>query len=281
MTNSSRNILIVAANDPVGSNLLKKMQEYGYRVSMVTDEQAALDESLRQLPAMILVERQRFCGQLPGLINTLWRNPAVKPVPVVTFTDPQVQCCDEEWALDLESGFDACLCNMTLRQIVAHARAILRTVEHSKASREVLEVDHVRMDLARHEFRVEGTLVEMTPREFLIMKEFMKTPRRVLSRQELLNRVWGEDYAMEEHVLDVHIHSLRQKIERDPSRPTLIVTVRGVGYKLHVGRGEGGPATLSPETAMPPSSPTATPAAGYASGKNRTKIELRYRGHSN
>lgn len=275
MTNASHNILIVAANDTLVSNLLRRMEEYGYRVSMVTDEQAALNESLRQLPAMILVERQHFSGRLSAVIDRLWRNPAVKLIPVVTFTDPEVQCCEEEWALDLESGFDACLCNITLREIVAHARAILRTVQHSKASREVLEVDGVRMDLARHELRVEGTLVELTPREFLIMKEFMKTPRRVLSRQELLNRVWGEDYAMEEHVLDVHIHSLRRKIERDPSRPTLIVTVRGVGYKLYVGRGEGVPAILSPETATPPPSPMATPATGYSPGKNRTKIELR------
>jgi len=267
MTNASHSILIVAANDTLGSNLLKRMQEYGYRVSMVTDEQAALDESLRQLPTMILVERQRFCGQLPAVIERLWRNPAIRLVPVVTFADPQVQCGEEEWAVDLESGFDACLCNMTLRQIVAHVRAILRTVQHSKASREVLEVDHVRMDLARHELRVEGTLVELTPREFLIMKEFMKTPGHVLSRQELLNRVWGEDYAMEEHVLDVHIHSLRQKIKRDSSKPALIVTVRGVGYKLHVGRGEGVPATLLPESAVPPSSAMATRATGYTVAK--------------
>jgi two-component system response regulator RegX3 len=275
MTKSSHTILIIAANDTLGPTLLKRMQEYGYRVIMATDEQAALDESLRQLPNIVLVERQRFHGRLRVLIDTLWRNPAMKQVPIVTFADPQMPCCEEEWVMDLDGGFDACLCNMTLRQVVAYARAILRTVQHSKAPREILEVDRLRMDLARHEMRVKGNLVELTPREFLIMKEFMKMPRRVLSRQELLNRVWGEDFAMEEHVLDVHIHSLRQKIEQDPSRPTLIVTVRGVGYKLQAGKGEGMPAVPVTMPMMPLSKSVAIPTARYAAAKSKTPTELR------
>jgi DNA-binding winged helix-turn-helix (wHTH) protein len=80
----------------------------------------------------------------------------------------------------------------------------------------------------------------------MILKELMKKPRVVLSRQELLNRVWGEDYALEEHALNVHIHSLRQKIERDCSRPTRILTVRGVGYKL-IQAVTGNPLPLSHE----------------------------------
>jgi DNA-binding response OmpR family regulator len=275
MIASSSTILIVTTNDAFGPTLKKRLHEYGYAVIFAQDEQLALDESRRQLPAMVLVERQHFLGRLQGVIHTLWRNSALKEVPVVTFADPQVPCGEEEWTVDLDSGFDACLCNMTLRQIVAYARAVLRSVQHSKAPREILEVEGVRMDLARHELRVEGTLVDLTPREFLIMKEFIKTPRRVLSRQELLNRVWGEDYAMEEHVLDVHIHSLRQKIEQDPSKPTLIVTVRGVGYKLHVGRRERVPDTLPPESAMPPSKPNVNTPTAYASARNKAKIELR------
>ncbi|TKB87773.1 MAG: winged helix-turn-helix domain-containing protein, partial [Nitrospira sp.] len=74
--------------------------------------------------------------------------------------------------------------------------------------------------------------VELTPREFKILRQFMESPGIVLSRQDLLNRVWGEDYALEEHALDVHIHSLRQKIETEPSKPVFIVTIRGIGYKL-------------------------------------------------
>jgi DNA-binding response OmpR family regulator len=74
--------------------------------------------------------------------------------------------------------------------------------------------------------------VELTLKEFKILTELVRAPNRVFSRQELLNRVWGEDYALEEHALDVCIHSLRKKIEPDPSDPSIIVTVRKVGFKL-------------------------------------------------
>jgi DNA-binding response OmpR family regulator len=88
------------------------------------------------------------------------------------------------------------------------------------------------MDLDRHEVTVNGHAVDLTPKEFQILRQFLESPSRVFSRQEMLNRVWGEGYALEEHALDVHIHSLRQKIEQDPGRPRFIVTVRGIGYKL-------------------------------------------------
>ena len=74
--------------------------------------------------------------------------------------------------------------------------------------------------------------VELTLKEFKILAQLARAPNRVFSRQELLNRIWGEDVALEEHALDVYIHSLRKKIEPDPSQPTFIVTVRKVGFKL-------------------------------------------------
>ena len=88
------------------------------------------------------------------------------------------------------------------------------------------------MDLDRHEVQINGHVVDLTPKEFQILRQFLESPCCVLSRQEMLNRVWGEGYALEEHALDVHIHSLRQKLEQNPASPTLLLTVRGVGYKL-------------------------------------------------
>jgi DNA-binding response OmpR family regulator len=90
------------------------------------------------------------------------------------------------------------------------------------------------MDLDKHEVTVNGRAVALTPKEFRILNCFLQSPSLVFSRQEMLNHVWGEGYALEEHALDVHIHSLRQKIEADPADPKYIVTVRGVGYKLRV-----------------------------------------------
>lgn len=100
------------------------------------------------------------------------------------------------------------------------------------AQTSLLQVNKIAMDVARYEVRVEDKLVDLTPKEFQILRQLLLHPGMVLPRQELLNRVWGEDYALEEHALDVHIHSLRQKIEADPSKPSSILTIRGIGFKL-------------------------------------------------
>jgi DNA-binding response OmpR family regulator len=88
------------------------------------------------------------------------------------------------------------------------------------------------MDLDRHEVTVGGRVIDLTPKEFQILRQFLEFPNRLFSRQEMLNKVWGEGYALEEHALDVHIHSLRQKLESNPTNPKAIVTIRGIGYKL-------------------------------------------------
>jgi two-component system response regulator RegX3 len=96
----------------------------------------------------------------------------------------------------------------------------------------MLKVGSLEMDLSRYEVRVQGAVKPLTYKEFEILRHLLLSAGHVLSRQELLNRVWGEDYALEEHALDVHIHSLRRKIEPDAANPQFIITVRGVGYKL-------------------------------------------------
>lgn len=255
MASATSCVVIIGMNDTLGTTLQKKLSQYGYQVLMAKNEEVALDQCQNLVPAMVLVEREQFRDRLPEVIGALWRNAALKLVPVVTVGNPQMLCSEEDCAKDLDWGFDAYLCNMTSRQIVAYARAILRTVQHSQDPREILEVDKVQLDLARHEVRVDDQLVELTPREFMILKELMKKPRVVLSRQELLNRVWGEDYALEEHVLNVHIHSLRQKIERDCSKPTRIITVRGVGYKLQTAMGSPLPLSREPARRMARSKP--------------------------
>ena len=91
------------------------------------------------------------------------------------------------------------------------------------------------MDLDRHEVTVNGRLIMLTTKEYAILRCFIAAPGRVFSREEILNKVWGEGYALEVHALDVHIHALRHKMEPQPSRPSMIVTVRGLGYKWKTG----------------------------------------------
>ena len=124
------------------------------------------------------------------------------------------------------------VCGQSVREIVARVRAILRRREAGIESHTQHSMGNLLMDLTCHEVLVNGHAVDLTPNEFQILKQFLESPRLVFSLQEMLTRVWVEGYALEEHALDVHIHSLRQKIERDSASPTSLLTVRGVGYKL-------------------------------------------------
>lgn len=197
-----------------------------YSLVRLADWPAARHWSQREHPAVVLVDRRL------GDWSMLREHPMFRSVPIVSLESPDIPV--EEWACigDLDSGLDGCLCNQTARQIVARIRAILRRHQAEQVDTTTLGCGSLRMDIARHEVRIDGRLVDLTPREFQILRRFLESPGLALTRQELLNRVWGEDFALEEHALDVHIHALRQKIEEDPPQPKRIVTIRGVGYKL-------------------------------------------------
>ena len=120
------------------------------------------------------------------------------------------------------------------RELLARVNAVLRRShgEEQEPAEPVLEVGRVRMDVERHEVTVDGEAVAMPPREFELLELFMRHPGRVLARGEIIDRVWGADYVGDTKTLDVHVKRIRAKIEAEPGEPRLLVTVRGVGYKL-------------------------------------------------
>ena len=120
------------------------------------------------------------------------------------------------------------------RELLARVNAVLRRShgEEQEPAEPVLEVGRVRMDVERHEVTVDGEAVAMPPREFELLELFMRNPGRVLARGEIIDRVWGADYVGDTKTLDVHVKRIRAKIEAEPGEPRLLVTVRGVGYKL-------------------------------------------------
>ncbi len=229
MVTKGKAILIVTANESLAQSLQKTFSDSGYRSLVATDESAALSEMGQTVPPLILVDRQQ------GKALRLRQNPMLRSVPFIALWQLKSDCGQEDCADDLEEGFDDAICEQSPRQIVARIRAILRRQQYESPSRTLYSVGGIRMNLEKHEVTVQGRPVELTPKEFQILKYFLESPNRVFTRQEMLNCVWGEGYALEEHALDVHIHSLRQKIELEPARPTFIVTVRGVGYKLRTG----------------------------------------------
>ena len=123
------------------------------------------------------------------------------------------------------------------RELLARVNAVLRRSrgEEQEPAEPVLEVGRVRMDVGRHEVAVDGEAVAMPPREFELLELFMRHPGRVLARGEIIDRVWGADYVGDTKTLDVHVKRIRAKIEVEPGEPKLLITVRGVGYKLAAG----------------------------------------------
>ena len=123
------------------------------------------------------------------------------------------------------------------RELLARVNAVLRRShgEEQEPAEPVLEVGRVRMDVGRHEVAVDGEAVAMPPREFELLELFMRNPGRVLARGEIIDRVWGADYVGDTKTLDVHVKRIRAKIEVEPGEPKLLITVRGVGYKLAAG----------------------------------------------
>ena len=219
-------ILIVTPSDMLSSSFQKAFSEYHYHAITAKTDVAGVEQALRTLPSVILVDR----GHLA--FEAFRRQAQLRLIPIVAIQDPSSECVEDQCVVNMERGLDACFCKQGCRELVARIRAILRSNERRAAMREIYRQGAIVMDVGRHEVRITDRMVELAPREFAILKQFLLSPRVVLTRQELLNRVWGEDFALEEHALDVHIHSLRRKIEPDASNPRFIITVRGVGYKL-------------------------------------------------
>ncbi|MFO0776883.1 MAG: response regulator transcription factor [Nitrospira sp.] len=228
MTGLQGSILMFIHSEPFAQSLKKVFVASGYRVACVATETAALAALKESLPSLIIVERQ------DGIAPLLRQLRSAANVPIVALVNESDSCQGDEWLQDYDQDIDLVLCNQTPRQVVARVRAILRRCISTIQPPKHFRAGTIGMDIDRHEVTVDGRVVELTPKEFQILHQFIEAPGRVFSRQEMLNRVWGEGYALEEHALDVHIHSLRQKVEIDPNEPRFIMTVRGIGYKLRV-----------------------------------------------
>lgn len=118
------------------------------------------------------------------------------------------------------------------RELVARIRAVLRRGQEAELLPEVVEVGDVRMDIERHEVSVSGRAVRLALKEFELLELLLRNAGRVMTRAQLIDRVWGSDYVGDTKTLDVHVKRLRSKIEPDPARPVKLVTVRGLGYKF-------------------------------------------------
>jgi two-component system response regulator RegX3 len=205
------------------------LRKEGFEVSVAATGPEALDTFDRSGADLVLLDLM-----LPGLPGTevcrSLRQRSKVPVIMLTAKDSEI-----DKVVGLELGADDYVTKpFSSRELVARIRAVLRrqgdAVEELESA--VLAVGPVRMDVDRHVVAVRGDQVQLPLKEFELLEVLLRNAGRVLTRGQLIDRVWGADYVGDTKTLDVHVKRLRAKIESDPSNPRCILTVRGLGYKF-------------------------------------------------
>lgn len=222
-------ILIIEDEDTYREALAFALERDGYTVAEAADGQSGLTQALSGRFDLILLDLM-----LPGIsgmdICATIRRHHNTPIIMVTAKDDVA-----DRIVGLENGADDYITKpYSYRELLARVRAVMRRREPSSSDDgdEVLEVGALRLSVERHEVSVNGQVVSMPLREFELLACLARNAGRVLTRSQLMERVWGTEDFHDSKTLDVHVKRLRSKIERDPSAPQRLVTVRGVGYKL-------------------------------------------------
>ncbi|MGO1561639.1 Phosphate regulon transcriptional regulatory protein PhoB (SphR) [Actinomycetales bacterium JB111] len=221
-------ILLVEDEQTYRETLTFKLERDGFDVEAVADGAEAVGVFDRSGADLVLLDLM-----LPGLSGTevcrQLRQRSQVPVIMLTAKDSEI-----DKVVGLELGADDYVTKpYSYRELLARVRAVLRRGSNVDVEEEaVLAVGRVRMDIDRHEMSVDGTQVAMPLREFELLEMFLRNPDRVLTRGQIIDRIWGPNYHGDTKTLDVHVKRVRAKIEEDPANPTMLQTVRGLGYKL-------------------------------------------------
>jgi len=220
-------VLLVDDEEPLRASLGFTLKREGYDVTPAADGLTALDLARQTKRDVILLDLM-----LPGLDGTevCRRIRAESDVPILMLTAKDSEI---DKVLGLEIGADDYITKpFSTRELLARMKAVMRRYPNEPAPKKnVLEADAISMDLDRHEVTRNGDVIELSPKEFGLLQALLTNRGRALSREELVEAVWGEHFMGDLKTLDVHIRWLREKVEEDPSEPKRIVTVRGVGYR--------------------------------------------------
>ena len=223
-------VLVVEDEESISDPLSYLLRQEGFEVAVAETGPDALVEFDRSGADIVLLDLM-----LPGLSGTevcrALRARSSVPVIMLTARDSEI-----DKVVGLELGADDYVTKpFSARELVARVRAVLRRRgggEPEEAASAALEAGPVRMDVERHVVTVDGRSVQLPLKEFELLEMLLRNAGRVLTRGQLIDRVWGADYVGDTKTLDVHVKRLRAKIEPDPAVPQHLVTVRGLGYKL-------------------------------------------------
>ena len=231
-------ILVVEDEPSLQETLVYNLQKQGYTVESAGDGRIALDTARRVKPDLILLDIM-----LPGIngvdiCKTLRRENFQSPIIMLTARDDEI-----DRVVGLEIGADDYVTKpFSMRELVARVKAQLRRtdaireeldkIKTSAPAQDTLVFEDLIINSTRHEVTLAGETLALKPQEYDLLLFFCEHKGQMLSREFILERVWGWDYIGDSRTVDVHVRWLRQKVEKDPANPTRIMTVRGGGYRF-------------------------------------------------
>jgi two-component system response regulator RegX3 len=221
-------ILIVEDEESFSDPLSYLLGKEGFEVEVVDNGLDAITEFDRNGADLVLLDLQ-LPGQSGTEVCRQLRQRSSVPVIMLTAKDAEI-----DKVVGLELGADDYVTKpYSSRELVARVRAVLRRQgEPEELVASTVQAGPVRMDIERHVVTVSGEQVSLPLKEFELLEMLLRNSGRVLTRGQLIDRVWGSDYVGDTKTLDVHVKRLRSKVEPDPSAPRHLITVRGLGYKF-------------------------------------------------
>jgi two-component system response regulator RegX3 len=223
-------VLVVEDEQSLREPLVYLLQKEGYDVVEAEDGNKAITAFEEHGADLVLLDLM-----LPGIsgneVCRVIRQTSQVPIIMLTAKDSEI-----DKVVGLEIGADDYVTKpYSTRELLARMKAVLRRqIEPAAAVSGILEAGPVRMDIERHQVSVNGQKVSMPLKEFELLELLLENVNRVLTRGQIIDRVWGSNYFGDTKTLDVHIKRIRSKIEDDPARPVHLLTVRGLGYKYEV-----------------------------------------------
>jgi two-component system phosphate regulon response regulator PhoB len=226
-------ILVVEDEELIREMLVLALEEEGYQVVPVTDGRTALThlQNAETNQNFDLVILDLMLPHVNGLDLCRWVRHQGNLVPILILS---AKSSETDRVLGLEVGADDYITKpFSTRELIARCRALLRRHRfNSNVPKPVLQIGNITLYTQECRVFARDEEINLSPKEFKILELFMSNPRRVWSREQLIDRIWGVDFLGDTKTVDVHIRWLREKLEKDPSQPEYIITVRGFGYRF-------------------------------------------------
>lgn len=238
--NSKKTILIVDDEKPIVDILVYNLQKEGYNILEANDGEEAISIAFDKKPDLILLDI--MLPKMDGLtVCKKIRNSLNMPIIMISAKDEEI-----DKILGLELGADDYITKpFSVRELVARVKANLRKAEASVKMQEttqtsgaageedhIVEIGELILNLDKFEVKVRGNVIDLTLREFEVLRYLANQPGQIVTRESLLEKVWGYEYYGDIRTVDVTIRRIREKIETDTSSPKILITKRGVGYYL-------------------------------------------------